>query len=151
MDKITVKQEKFCNEYVKTGNATQSYINAGYKSNENVARVEASKLLAKPNIQARVQELMKELHDDSIADQQEILRYLTSVLRGKATELYVTQKGETIEKPPSISDRTKASELLGKRYGMWVDKVDLSGQVELGEDWYTVVDDTSDKQEQIKS
>lgn len=147
MDKLTIKQEKFCNEYVKTGNATRSYLSAGYKVSEESARVLSSKLLAKVSIQARVQELMQDLHDDTIADQQEILQYLTSVLRGKATELYVTQKGETIEKPPSISDRTKASELLGKRYGMWVDKVDLSGQVELGEDWYTVVDDTSDKQE----
>ena len=72
MTDLTIKQKKFCDLYMKTGNATQSYIKAGYKTTGNASRVEASKLLTKPNIQEYIafqQEKSKqEKHNDTRTD-----------------------------------------------------------------------------------
>ena len=80
--KLTVKQEAFCMHYAKTGNATESYIAAGYKANNNdIARVNAAKLLTKHNIQEKLQEIAQEIKSSKIADVTEIQEYLTSVMR----------------------------------------------------------------------
>lgn len=128
--KLNVKQQKLVDEYIKTGNAYQAAINAGYS--ESYARVDVHKVLAKPSIKSAIDERMEELKKEAIADQDEILRYLTSVMRGEITdqELIPIQVGrgemevEELEKRSDTNARTKAAELLGKRYRMWTDKVE---------------------------
>lgn len=125
-NKLTVKQEAFCLHYAKTGNATESYTVAGYKATtNNVARTESSKLLAKPNIQARLQELAAEVHSSAIADITEIQETLTAILRNQAKEQVVVVEGigmgtteaKMIDKDTSIKDRIKAGETLAKMQG----------------------------------
>lgn len=128
MTKLTIKQKKFADEYIKTGNATQSAINAGYSKktcysigNEN---------LKKPEIKSYIDERMKELEEEAIADQAEVLKYLTRVLRDEEREDVLVNVGnfeqEIQSMKVSAKDRIKAAELLGKRYGSWTDKVDLN-------------------------
>lgn len=82
---------------------------------------------------------MEEIHNEKTADAQEVIEYLTSVLRGESssTEIVVEGTGDgcsearTIEKAPSEKERLKAAELLGKRYGLYTDKVDLDADAEL--------------------
>lgn len=127
---MTDKQKRFCDEYLIDLNGTQAAIRAGYS--EKTARNIASENLAKPDIQQYIRERMTEKEKTLIADQDEVLRYLTSVLRGESqsAEIVVEGVGEgrsaarTIQKEPSEKDRLRAAELLGKRYGLYTDKVE---------------------------
>ena len=137
MAKMTAKQQRFCDEYLIDLNATQAAIRAGYskKTANRIGTENLSKLVIKQYIEARMAEKEKNL----IADQDEVLRYLTSVLRGESqsTELVVEGKGEgcsearTILKEPSEKDRLKAAELLGKRYGIYTEKIETDVDMEL--------------------
>ncbi len=130
MAKLTAKQRRFCDEYLIDLNATQAAIRAGYS--EKNARNIASENLAKPNIKAYIDERMTEKESQLIATQDEVLKYLTSVLRGESqsTEIVVEGTGDgcsearTLKKEPSEKDRLRAAELLGKRYGLYTDKVE---------------------------
>lgn len=129
MAKLTAKQKRFCDEYLIDLNATQAAIRAGYS--EKTARAIGNENLTKPDIKEYIENRMAEKEKELIADQDEVLRYLTSVLRGESqsTEIVVEGTGDgcsearTILKEPSEKDRLKAAELLGKRYGIYTDKV----------------------------
>ena len=137
MLKMTEKQKRFCDEYLIDLNATQAAIRAGYS--DKTARAIGNENLMKPNIKNYIAERMEEKEKELIADQDEVLRYLTSVLRGQSqsTELVVEGVGDgcsearTIMKEPSEKDRLKAAELLGKRYGLYTDKVEAELDAEL--------------------
>ena len=126
---LTEKQKRFCDEYLIDLNATQAAIRAGYS--EKNARNIASENLAKPNIKKYIEARMTEKESALIADQDEVLRYLTAVLRGEEKEEVVVlenvgdfqSKAKIVEKGCSIKDRTKAAELIGKRYGLYTDNV----------------------------
>lgn len=126
MAKLSPKQKAFCDFYIETGNATQSYLKAGYKAkDENIAGVEGHKLLRNPKVQAYIEECMSQKQQNRIASQDEILQFLTHVMRGEVTEqipIIMVDEFEMADKNPSIKDRTKAAELIGKRYMMWTEK-----------------------------
>lgn len=127
MAKLTEKQKRFCDEYLIDLNATQAAIRAGYSA-KNANNI-ASENLAKPNIQNYIRERMNEKESKLIADQDEILQYLTSVLRGEPMAAVVkdTENGAIVlSLPPEVKERTKAAELLGKRYGLYVEKTDIN-------------------------
>lgn len=129
MAKLTAKQQRFCDEYLIDLNATQAAIRAGYK--EKYAHTNANKLLQNTRIAEYIGKRMSEKESELIASQDEVLKYLTAVLRGESqsTEIVVEGKGEgfskarLMTKEPSEKDRLKAAELLGKRYGLYTDKV----------------------------
>ena len=131
MAKLNEKQKMFCDEYMIDLNATQAAIRAGYS--KKTAYSQGQRLLKKVECQKYLADLMAEKESKLIADQNEILRYLTSVIRGesKSTEIVVEGTGDgcsearTILKEPSEKDRLKAAELLGKRYGIYTEKVDM--------------------------
>ncbi len=128
MKKLRLQWRKFADEYIKTGNVYQSAINAGYS--ENYARTNAYKLLEKDSIKSYIDERMKKLEEEAIADQAEVLKYLTRVLRDEEREEVLVNVGnyeqEIQTMKVSAKDRIKAAELLGKRYGSWTDKVDMT-------------------------
>ena len=129
--KMTAKQMRFCDEYLIDLNATQAAIRAGYS--EKNARNIASENLAKPYIKEYIELRMAEKEASLIANQDEVLKYLTMVLRGqsKSSVLARNEKGadKVIKKAPDEKDRLKAAELLGKRYGLYKDKVDVEGAI----------------------
>lgn len=128
---LTAKQKRFCDEYLVDLNATQAAIRAGYS--KKTAYSIGVENLKKPEIKKYIEQRMAEKEKDLIADQDEVLKYLTSVLRGesRSTEIVIEGIGEgmsearTIKKEPSEKDKLKAAELLGKRYGLYTDKVDI--------------------------
>lgn len=127
--KLTAKQKLFCDEYIISLNATQAAIKAGYS--KKTARKIAAENLTKPVIQNYISERMKQKESSLIATQDEVLQYLTSVLRGESqtTDTVLVGMGDgyqevqEVEKKPSEKDRLKAAELLGKRYGLYTDKI----------------------------
>ena len=131
MKKLTIKQKKFADEYIICGNANEAYKKAGYKfSSYNMASVEGHKLLKHPKIKAYIDERIKELEEEAIADQAEILKFLTRVMRDEEREEVLVNVGnfeqEVQDVKVSAKDRIKAAELLGKRYGTWTEKVDMT-------------------------
>lgn len=131
MKKLTIKQKKFADEYIISGNATQAAIKAGYKN-----EVSGRENLQKPTIKEYIDERLKELEQEAIANQSEVLKFLTSIMRGEQTEQTLisdgSEQGQRITNiEVSAKDRIKAAELLGKRYGSWTDKVDLSSDLTL--------------------
>lgn len=128
---MTEKQKLFCDEYLKDTNATRAYLTvyANCKSATSAAPL-ASKLLKKEEIQKYISEKMEEIHNENTADIQEVMEYLTSVLRGESASAVLMMSGngmqKVTEKPPDEKERLKAAELLGKRFGMFKDNVDIT-------------------------
>lgn len=133
--KLSKKEEKFVIEYVRTGNATQSAINAGYS--ERSARQTACRMLTKDYILKAIDELVKEMNSEKIADAEEVMMLLTEIARGETTEenVVVDKSGNVsiVETRVKEKERVKALELLGKRYKLYTDKVEASvdGQVQV--------------------
>ena len=133
MAKLTLKQKKFADEYIISGNATESAIKAGYSS--KYANTNVSKLLQNTTIKSYIDERLAQLESEKIADQQEVLKYLSAVMRGEMTEQTLKSVGESgqviTEIDVGAKDRIKAAELLGKRYRLWTDKseVEVTGAV----------------------
>lgn len=128
---LSVKQEKFCLEYARLGNARQAYINAGYEcKNENSIDACASRLLSDAKVQKRLSELAAEAKNDSIADIQEMQEVLTSIIRQKAMEEVIVTDSihgsyYKVMKRPAIKDVISSIEKLGKMQGAFSDKVEL--------------------------
>lgn len=118
-NKLTVKQKKFADEYIKTGNATQSYLDAGYSmKSKNGAGVEGQKLLRKPKVKDYIDKRMKDIEDAKIPKQKEVLEFLGGVMRATITIPVVTKDGDEIDVPPAMKDRITAAKELLKRMPM---------------------------------
>ena len=132
---MTEKQKIFADEYIICLNATRAYKKAypNVKKDE-VARANGSRLLTKANVKAYIDEQLEKLQSERVADQQEVMEYLTAVMRGKKTEPLLVLDGEgkqkVVDAVPPVQARTKAAELLGKRYRLFTDKVELDATVE---------------------
>lgn len=133
---MTKKQKIFADEYLIDLNATRAY-KVAYPSvkKDEVARANASRLLTNANVKKYISEQMEKIHNEKTADAQEVIEYLTSVLRGESTAQEIVVEGigdgmseaRTMEKKPSEKERLKAAELLGKRYSLFTEKVEVSG------------------------
>lgn len=128
MAKLTLKQQKFADEYIISGNATDAAIKAGY-AKRSAGQI-GEQNLKKLEIKKYIEERLAELNSEKIADQEEILQYLTAVMRGEHREETLIGMGqgfqETTYMDVGAKDRIKAAELLGKRYSMWTDKQELT-------------------------
>lgn len=134
MEGLSVKEEAFCLEYSQSGNATESYKKAGYNAkNDNVAGVEGAKLLRKPKIQARLQELAAQIATPKIATIAEIQAGLTNIFLGKEEETVVsiTREGAIIKekRPPSMAVRVKAGAELAKMLGAYTYSLNVKATV----------------------
>lgn len=112
--KLTVKQQKFCDEYIRSGNATEAALKAGYRS--RTAYSIGNENLKKPELKKYIEEKIKGIESAKLATAQEILEYLTSVMRGEQTETVVTAKGLYKNVEVSAKDRITAAKELLKRY-----------------------------------
>lgn len=130
MAKLTLKQQRFADEYIISGNATEAAIKAGYS--KKTAAVTGHENLRKPNIKSYIDERMEVLQSEKVADQQEIAEFLTSVIRGEVTEPLAIADGDYAQKVvmvlPGVSARRQAAVDLGKRYGMWTDKIEQTNR-----------------------
>lgn len=111
---MTPKQKKFCDEYIKSGNAKQSAIKAGYSP--KTAYSIGNENLNKPELKVYIDERLKELSDHKILSAAEVLEYLSRVVAGKETEYVATSKGIFPDVPVSAKDRISAAKELLKRY-----------------------------------
>lgn len=150
MTKLNLKQQKFADEYIISGNAAQSAVKAGYS--KKTARAIGQRLLTNVNVSEYIEKRMEELQDEKILTQKQILVMLSEIASGKASETVVVtlkkaelmkdpatgkslkvynEVAELVDCPTKNSDRNRALELLGKRYKLWTEKVeaDVTGSV----------------------
>ena len=152
---LTIKQKQVADDYIITGNKTESYLKF-YKNvkNRETARANSCRLFATQDMKDYIEERMKELDEELIADQREVLRGLTRQFRREEIDYQVVmvkkprfddngnflgmeEKPEVIKLPTQNKDSIKAGELIGKRFGMWTDKVELESN-----DKVVIIDDT---------
>lgn len=135
--KLTPKQKAFSDFYIELGNATQAAIKAGYS--KKYANTNANKLLQNTTIKKYIEGRMKQIEDERIADAAEVMKYLTSVMRGESKSEIVVVEGvgegcseaRRVIKKPDEKERLKAAELIGKRYMLFKDNVKLEGEKEV--------------------
>lgn len=145
---MTDNQRKFCDEYLIDCNATRAY-KAAYPriKNDNVAKSAGNRLLSFVDIKEYIQTRLDEMASAKVATAEEVIQYLTSVMRGESDSEVVVVTGdgdgyssaERVKKKPNEKERLKAAELLGKRYGLFTDKVNVVGTTKV-----TIVDDLDD-------
>lgn len=140
------RQKRFCDEYLIDLNATQAAIRAGYS--EKTSKQIGNKLLTKVDLKEYIDERIKQIDDKLIAKENEVLKHLTSVLRGESESEVIVVEGtgdgyseaRKITKKPDEKERLKAAELLGKRYALFTDKIDkdedlnISIKIDYGDD-----------------
>ena len=142
MSILNDRQRAFADFYIESLNAEQSAIKAGYS--KKYARGNAHKLVANSCIKNYIDEKMKQIESNRIAKAEEVLAFLSASLRGEVLEEVVSTKSDgaggiepiILKKQLSAKDRIKAAELLGKRYALFTEKVDLEGNVGV-----TIIDD----------
>lgn len=131
---MNARQELFCEEYLKDMNATQAAIRAGYS--EKTAYSQGQRLLKNVEIKNKLQGIREKIQDENIATIKDIEEFLSLSMNGEMEEEVVSVVGEgegyskvvKSKKQISLRDRIKAAELLGKRYGIWTDKVELQSE-----------------------
>ena len=143
MSKLNEKQKAFADYYIESLNATESYKKAYEVENQSTAESNGSRLLRNAKVRKYIDDTMASKDESRIASQDEVLQILTDIARGITEEEVVsfTPLGGELRttKKPSIKDRMKASELLGKRYRLFIDKAEL----EITEP-ITIIDDIGD-------
>lgn len=132
---MTEKQRIFADEYLKDLNGTRAY-KAAYPNvkKDSVASAAATRMLGNVNVKSYIDDQLEKMHNERTADAQEVLEYLTSIMRGEQEEEVLRGVGMGEQTKTKIDvgakDRLKAAELLGKRYALFTDKVDLqSGDI----------------------
>lgn len=110
--KLTPKQKRFCEEYLKSGNATEAAKKAGYK--EKAAHSMGAENLRKPAISAYIKRRTDEQEAALVANSNEILKFYTAVMRGEVKDQFGMDA--------SLSDRLKAGDSLMKRYAAASDR-----------------------------
>ena len=128
---LNEKQQRFADEYLIDLNATRAAIRAGYS--EKTAYSQGERLLRHVEVKAYIKEKMEERKEDAIASADEVMRYLTSVIRGQSRS-HVLARNDLgaeyiLEKPPDEKERLKAAELMGKRHQLFTDKVKVDGNM----------------------
>ena len=101
--KLTPKQKAFADEYLICGNATEAAKKAGYKQ----PHVQGSQNLGKLSVSENIEERQKQIEDSRIATIDEVMQYLTSVMRGEIKDQF------DLEAP--LAERTKAAQEILKR------------------------------------
>ena len=130
MKSLTVKQRRFVDAYIETGNAAEAARRAGYKSRN--ADVMGRENLRKPTVRKVLEARLEELEDAQIADAREVLIHLTSAMRGEIEEEIPVVEGcgkgvskaRIIRKHISARDRLRAAEMLMKRHGLLLSDIE---------------------------
>ncbi len=129
---MTDKQRRFADEYIIDCNATRAY-KAAYPhvKNDATASAAGTRMLGNVNVKSYIEAKLEELSSKKIADAQEVMEYLTAVMRGDSTASVVVVEGQgdgcsaakVLDKPPDEKERLKAAELLGKRFSLFKDGI----------------------------
>ena len=132
---LNQRQIRFVQNYMKTNNITHSAIDAGYSP--KTAHVQGCNLLKNTKVSAYINAINERIESDKIADIEEVMQYLTSVMRG--------EKKDQFDLDPSLSERTKAAGELAKRLDVRARNLNIECAVNIIDD---IPDDTEIEDEE---
>lgn len=116
---LTLKQQKFIDYYIQTGNGTKAAIEAGY-SPKTAYSIASDNL---KNLEPHIKERMKSLSNERIASAEEVLERLTRIARGEEKDAFGLDTNN--------QDKIKALELLGKNYQLYTDRVKQDNNLDI--------------------
>jgi phage terminase small subunit len=122
-DEITIKKRMFADKYIELGSAEKAALAVGYS--KTYARARSYKLLEDVGISLYIENKMNDISKPTIAKAEEVLEYLTRVMRGEEKDQF------DLDAP--LCERTRCAEDLGKRYKLFTDKLEISGKVNISE------------------
>lgn len=142
---LTLKQKRFADEYIISGNATESYKKAYTNvKKDSTANTNASRMLRNAKVKIYIDERLKKIESEKTASIKEVMEYLTSVMRGEKKEEILIGKGmgfqEITKIDVSAKDRLKAADLLNKIHQAREDKKENSSQEDKISDLFKLVD-----------
>ena len=130
---LNEKQKAFCEYYASSFNATESAKKAGYS--EKTAYSQGQRMLKNVEVKSYIDEQMELIHSQKTADAQEVMEYLTAVMRGEHKEQVLFLVGDGMQSVRDIDvsakERLKAAELLGRAHMMFTDKVQQEVDMDL--------------------
>ena len=125
---MNIKQKAAADEYIICGDKKASMLKAG--DSNNYANKKAYLVFDRDDVKEYIAKRMKEIEAETIANQTEVLQYLTRVLRDEESEETLVNVGNFEQEVRTVKlsakDKIKAAELIGKRWGSWTDKVDVN-------------------------
>ncbi|SGT34039.1 MULTISPECIES: terminase small subunit [Staphylococcus] len=133
MSKLSLKQRKFADEYIKTGNATKAYVSAGYSKNK--AHTNATKLLQNTTVKHYIKERVEQMQRDSLMSITEALALSASIARGEPQEAYSkkydhlndeVEKEVTYTITPTFEERQRSIDHILKVHGAYIDKKEIT-------------------------
>ena len=133
MNRLNIKQQRFADEYIKSGNATDAYIKAGYSKNK--ANTNATKLLQNTTIKNYINERIKEVQEESLMSITEALALSASIARGETQKAYTKRydhlEGEvdkevTYTITPNVEERQRSLDHILKVHGAYIDKKEIT-------------------------
>lgn len=113
--KLSERQKKFADYFIKSGNAVDSYIKAGYKAKGDAARANASRMLTKANVQEYIKSKNSLMSKSRIADMEEVKAFWSGILRGELDDMKLEVK---------LRDKIKVSELIAKTNGAFINNLE---------------------------
>lgn len=133
---MTERHKRFADEYLIDLNATRAYKTVyGDKVSEKAAGSGGWRILKREDVREYIQKQIKDMHDEKIAEAKEVMEYYTAVMRGDYKEQVLRWDGDGTQVVDNIAmptkERLRASELLGKRYGLFKDKIDIDGAMSI--------------------
>lgn len=139
---MTEKQKRFADEYIIDCNATRAY-KVAYPNikSDDVAKSAGNRLLTFVDVKKYIEEQLEKIRSEKVADAQEVMEYLTAVMRGESQSSVLAREENgsesVIEKPPDEKEKLKAAELLGKRYGLYTEKIetDIDSSINISIDY----------------
>ena len=126
-NKLTLKQRKFVDEYIISGNASDAARKAGYSP--RTAFRSGQENMQKPAVLAEIKRRMTEIESHKIMDMTEAMQELTAIARGETTDEQLDNMGNKHQLKANSTARLRAIELIGKRYSAWVDRKEVSGDL----------------------
>lgn len=134
---MTERQKRFADEYLKDLDPVRAYKTAYPNvTKDKTAWNNSHRLRKNAEVEAYIEEHLKEIHSSNIASAEEILAYLTSVVRGKSESQIVVIEGQGegistarhVMKNPDEKEKLKAAELMSKYHNLLTPKVEISGK-----------------------
>lgn len=121
---LTEKQKRFVDYFIETGNKTEAARKAGYS--EKYIHTNAAKLLQNTTVKAAIDERLAKMDAERTANSDEVMQFLTTVMRGELEEEVVTSEGTgdgrtktmIVKKHVGVHDRLDAAKQIARRYGL---------------------------------
>lgn len=136
MTELNIKQQRFADEYIKSGNATDAYVKAGYSKNK--ANTNATKLLQNTTIKKYIKERIEQVQEESLMSVTEALAISASIARGEPQQTYSKRYDHLTDEvdrettyiiTPDFEERQRSIDHILKVHGAYLDRKEINATI----------------------